>query len=84
LAKSIGDAGWNQLITYTTYKAESAGKRVVLVDPKNTSQECSNCHEKVEKTLAERVHHCPSCGFECDRDVNASINILNRAMKLIS
>lgn len=84
LAKSIGDAGWNQLINYTTYKAESAGKRVVLVDPKNTSQECSNCHEMVNKPLAVRVHDCPFCGLKCDRDVNASINILHRAIELLS
>ncbi|QCJ44603.1 transposase [Bacillus sp. S3] len=83
LAKSIADAGWYQLINYTTYKAESAGKRVVLVDPKNTSQECSNCHEMVNKALGERVHDCPFCGFECDRDVNASINILHRAIELL-
>jgi putative transposase len=37
LAKSIADAGWNQLVQFTTYKAESAGKRVVLVEPRNTS-----------------------------------------------
>ena len=84
LAKSIGDAGWNQLINYTSYKAESAGKRVVLVDPKNTSQECSNCHEMVSKSLAVRVHYCPFCGFKCDRDINASINILHRAIEFIS
>jgi putative transposase len=84
LAKSISDAGWNKLIQYTTYKAESAGKRVVLVDPKNTSQECSNCHEMVQKTLAVRIHQCYLCGFECDRDVNASINILHRAIQKVS
>ncbi|PLR77539.1 transposase [Bacillus sp. V3-13] len=84
LAKRISDAGWNQLITFTTYKAESAGKCVVLVDPRNTSQQCSNCNEMVKKTLADRVHHCPSCGLECDRDVNASINILHRAIEAVS
>ena len=33
LSKSIGDASWNRIIQYTTYKAESAGAVVVLVDP---------------------------------------------------
>jgi len=81
LAKSIVDSGWNQLVQFTTYKAESAGKRVVLVDPQNTSQQCSNCGETVKKTLAVRTHRCPSCGFECDRDVNAARNILKRAVQ---
>ncbi len=81
LAKSIVDAGWNQLVQFTTYKAESAGKHVVLVDPRNTSQQCSNCDEIVKKTLAVRTHRCPSCGFECDRDVNAAKNILKRAVQ---
>lgn len=38
LAKSIADASWNTLVQYTTYKAESAGREVVLVDPRNTSK----------------------------------------------
>lgn len=38
LAKSIADASWNQLIVYTTYKAENAGREVVLIDPRNTSK----------------------------------------------
>ena len=38
LAKSIADASWNTLVQYTTYKDESAGKEVVLVDPRNTSK----------------------------------------------
>jgi putative transposase len=84
LAKSIADAGWSRLVNYTTYKAESAGKRVVLIEPKNTSQECSNCHQIVPKPLAVRVHHCPFCGYDCDRDINASINILNRAIGFLS
>ena len=79
LAKSIHEVGWNQLISFTTYKAENAGKEVKLVNPHNTSQECSNCGVIVKKTLAEREHIC-SCGYIADRDINASINILNRGL----
>lgn len=43
LAKSILDAAWSTLVQYTTYKAESAGKEVVLMGPRNTSRLCSNC-----------------------------------------
>ena len=63
-------------IEYLSYKAESAGKKVVFVNPRNTSQICSGCGAIVKKSLSVRVHKCPSCGLEIDRDVNAAINIL--------
>ncbi len=81
LAKSISDASWNQLIMYTTYKAENAGRVVVLVDPRNTSRMCSCCGTLVEKSLSVRVHQCPVCGLVMDRDENASNNILRLGLK---
>ncbi|MFK7696978.1 RNA-guided endonuclease InsQ/TnpB family protein [Paenibacillus sp. HJGM_3] len=84
LAKSIADAGWSGLVQFVTYKAESAGRQVVRVDPRHTSQNCSSCNKIVKKTLAERVHHCPHCGTTLDRDVNAAINILTRAKWQVS
>jgi putative transposase len=79
LAKSIADAGWRMLIQFTTYKAEYAGKKVVLVAPHNTSQACSKCGQIVKKALHDRTHRC-SCGYVTDRDVNAARNILKKAM----
>lgn len=79
LAKSIVDSGWGQLVAFTSYKAESAGRIVKQVDPRNTSQLCSNCGEVVKKQLKDREHHCPCCGFVADRDENAAVNILKRA-----
>lgn len=76
LAKSISDASWSRFIAYTTYKAVSAGKQVMLVNPRNTSQICSGCGVIVKKSLSERTHKCPFCGLVLDRDVNAAINIL--------
>jgi putative transposase len=75
LAKHISDCAWRKLIEYTTYKAEEAGVEVRLVNPKNTTQICSGCGEVVPKTLADRIHCCPHCGLEVDRDLNAAINI---------
>jgi putative transposase len=75
LAKSIADAAWNQLITYTSYKAEGAGRTCMQIDPRGTSQRCSVCSAVVQKDLSIRVHQCPSCGLEMDRDLNAALNI---------
>ncbi len=80
LAKSIADAAWNTFITILTSKAEEAGRQVVKVDPKYTSQACSQCGEMVKKDLSVRVHECPHCRLTLDRDVNAAKNILNRAL----
>ncbi|RSD34068.1 MAG: transposase, partial [Methanohalophilus sp.] len=80
LSKSIHDASWSNLIQFTKYKAEEAGKFVKLVNPCNTSQICSNCGQNVKKSLATRTHNCPHCGLIIDRDHNAAINILNRAV----
>lgn len=81
LSKHILDVMWHSLVQYTTYKAEEAGKRVIQVNPCNTSQECSTCTNIVPKRLSERTHRCPSCGYIEHRDVNAARNILRRAKK---
>ncbi|MCA0758048.1 transposase [Paenibacillus sp. N4] len=75
--------GWNGLVQFVTYKAESAGRQVVQVNPYRTSQRCSNCGEIVKKSLAVRVHQC-SCGYDADRDENAATNILKLALQDIS
>lgn len=80
LAKSIADAGWHQLVTITTAKAAEAGRQVVLVDARYTSQDCARCGTRVPKPLSERVHRCPACGYTQDRDINAAENILQRAL----
>ena len=81
LAKSISDAGWNQLVSFASYKAAEAGKVVELVNPNGTSQLCSGCGAEVRKSLAVRTHRCPHCGLVMDRDENAAINILNRGLE---
>jgi len=76
LAKSICDASWNQLIEYTSYKAESAGRKTIQVNPNYTSQDCSNCGARQKLTLDIRVYNCPNCHIKIDRDLNAAQNIL--------
>ena len=79
LAKSISDAGWYQLQNFTAYKAEDTGKLVEFCIANGTSQECNICGNIEHLTLADRVFHCSRCGNIEDRDVNASINVLNRS-----
>jgi len=83
LARSISDAGWGQFQAYCAYKAAWAGGRVVLVNPRNTSQLCSGCGQIKHKELAERWHSC-ACGAELDRDHNAAINILRAGCAQLS
>ncbi|NEO97158.1 MAG: IS200/IS605 family element transposase accessory protein TnpB [Symploca sp. SIO2E9] len=80
LAKSILDAAWGKFITILETVAVKCGVRVVKVNPHGTSQNCSNCGTKVPKTLSVRTHECPKCKCVLDRDENAAINILNRAL----
>ena len=76
LARSIADSSWGMFFQMLSYKAEEAGREVVKVNPNGTSQRCSQCGERVQKSLAVRIHCCPFCGCLLDRDHNAAINIL--------
>jgi len=78
LAKSITDASWYQLQSFTSYKAAEAGKSVRFAESYGTTTECSRCGFPVPKNLSERMHVCPNCGLMKDRDWNSAINILNR------
>ncbi len=80
LGKSISDVGWSSFTNMLAYKAESAGCKVVFVNPYNTSQQCSSCNTIVKKSLNVRVHDCSNCGLTINRDVNAAVNILNNVL----
>jgi putative transposase len=82
LAKSIADAGWSGFLTILAFKAASAGKQVVAVDPAFTSQVCSGCGVIVQKGLSVRWHECPDCGASLHRDHNAAKNIQWRGQRL--
>ena len=78
VSKSMGDAAWAQFIAMLSYKAWSAGSEVVEVDPRHTSQICPECGCIAKKSLSDRVHDCPHCGYVVPRDVAASQVILAR------
>ena len=75
-AKSITDVSWNQFRQFLTYKAEEAGRKLGLVNPAYTTQDCSQCKHREKKKLSERAHHCSQCGYQTTRDFNAAQNIL--------
>lgn len=81
LSKAIGNASWFSFRTMLEYKAIEKGKKVIIINPKNTSQICSNCKKKVKKTLAIRTHKCPYCNLVIDRDINAAKNILTKGLE---
>jgi putative transposase len=83
LAKSISDAGWSTFRQWLEYFGHKYGKVTVAVPPHHTSQNCSNCGQKVQKSLATRTHVCHHCGFVEDRDINASINILKLGLSTV-
>lgn len=81
--KSRADAAWATFLRMLAYKAERAGRWVVKVKPGGTTKRCSRCGEVVEKPLWVRVHQCPRCGLELDRDMNAARNILQDGLKRV-
>jgi putative transposase len=87
LAKSTYDVGWGQFLTILHCKAEGAGVRMITVPAANTTQQCSACGALPEtpeqrKTLGDRVHRCPSCGYVAHRDVHAAQNVLRLGRSL--
>ena len=82
LAKSISNQSWREFRILLEYKCKWYGKQLITVRPNYTSQICSNCgYHSGKKSLDVREWTCPKCGTHHDRDINASINILNRGLK---
>ena len=81
LAKSISDAGWGQFLSWVKYYGVLHAIPVVAVAPQYTSQDCSACGTLVKKMLSVRTHICPGCSVVLDRDHNAALNILQKALE---
>jgi len=73
--RSIQDVAWNKFGTTLSYKASSAGKKVVFVNPAYTSQTCSGCGFVQKLELKDRIYNCPKCKLFMSRDLNAAKNI---------
>ena len=87
LAKSIQDVSWGEFVRMLQYKADWYGKYIQKVDTYYpSSQICSCCgYQNIAvKDLSVRSWICPKCNRTHDRDINASINILNQGLKLLN
>ncbi|GHO61560.1 hypothetical protein KSC_004520 [Ktedonobacter sp. SOSP1-52] len=83
LAKSIHDAGWGRFLLWVNYYGALHKIPVIAVSPHSTSQNCSACGTLVKKSLSVRTHICTDCGVVLDRDHNAALNILQKALSTI-
>ncbi|GAX34919.1 RNA-guided endonuclease InsQ/TnpB family protein [Nodularia sp. NIES-3585] len=81
LNRSLLDVGIGNLKDLIKYKVIEAGGFYIEIPTQKVkpSQTCPNCGHQKQKTLAERVHHCERCGYQCDRDIAAAMVILNYA-----
>ena len=84
LAKSIHDAGWGIFLQWVRYYAGLHKTQCIAVPPQYTSQKCSECGTIVKKSLSVRTHICTGCGVVLDRDHNAALNILYKALDNLS
>ncbi|NOR85441.1 transposase, partial [archaeon] len=82
LSKSILDAGWGMSISQLHYKVSNTGGVVQKIDRfYPSSKTCSKCGHIQDMPLEKRTYNCGGCGFSIDRDLNASINIKNEALR---
>ncbi|MFD5514248.1 RNA-guided endonuclease InsQ/TnpB family protein [Streptomyces sp. NPDC127051] len=81
LNRSIMDAGWGVFLTILHAKAESAGREVIAVDPRNTSRTCPECgHVAKENRPTQEKFHCVSCGHRAHADVVGASNVLRAGL----
>lgn len=83
LNRGILDAGWGVFLTVLAYKAESAGREPIAVEPRNTSRTCARCGRcAMENRVTPAVFRCTACGHAAHADVNAAVNILRAGLGL--
>jgi len=86
LSKSISDVSWSKFAELLKYKSDWYGRKLVQTDKFfPSSKTCSNCGSiKKDLSLSDRIYNCCSCETSIDRDYNASLNILEEGLKILS
>ena len=80
LNRSILDAGWGILDRMLAYKAEEAGRQLIRVDPRHTSQRCAECGTVDGANRVGAGFRCRGCGHTDHADINAARNILRAGL----
>jgi putative transposase len=81
LNRSINDAGWGVFLAILNAKAESAGREVMAVDPRNTSRTCPECgHTAKENRPTQEKFHCVACGHTAHADTVGALNVLRAGL----
>ena len=81
LHQSIHDAGWAQFVSILRAKAEEAGRVVIDVDARHTSDHCEACgHTAAENRASQAVFACRGCGHTANADEHAARNILRAGL----
>lgn len=81
LNRLIRDCSWGELKLKIQAVAEKFGCRVVLVNPKHTSQQCSRCGQLDKENRKKERFLCTECNYMADADVQASLNIAIKGLK---
>jgi putative transposase len=84
MARSGLDAGWAGLLDKLTSKAAEAGRQLIGVDPRYTSQDCPKCGHREKHSLAVHEFTCKGCGAVLNRDWNAAMNILSKGLAVVA
>ena len=80
LNRSIHDAGWGVFLGILAHKAESAGRVLIPVDPRDTSRTCPSCrHVSGDNRLTQAEFACVACGYTAHADVVGALNVATRA-----
>lgn len=85
LNKPILDAGWGVFLSILAAKAESAGRTIIAVNPRNTSRTCPSCgHCAAENRVTQADFGCIRCGYTGHADVVGAMNVLRAGHALQS
>ena len=84
LNKSFRDCAIAQFVKILERQAQKLGSKIIKVNPRNSSQYCWNCLNKVPKSLADRWHFCNNCNESCDRDFNSSLLLKKVGLGIVS
>jgi putative transposase len=85
LNRSISDAGWGAFVKILRAKAEEAGRTVLDVDPRHTSDRCEACgHTTRRNRVSQAVFRCQACNYSAHADEHAARNILRAGLALLA